>query len=46
MNIDFLVDIGPNKIVKNLVLENLNFSKVLAYDQPEDLDKLQALLKS
>ncbi|MEE0931169.1 MAG: hypothetical protein UIM53_09225, partial [Acutalibacteraceae bacterium] len=45
MNIDFLVDIGPNKIIKNLVLENHSFSEVLAYDEPEDSDKLKERLK-
>lgn len=44
MGIECLVDIGPNKIVKNLALENPNFTQVLAYDEPEDLDKLQLLL--
>ena len=45
MNIYFLVDIGPNKIIKNLVLENHSFSEVLAYDEPEDSDKLKERLK-
>lgn len=44
MGIECLVDIGPNKIVKNLALENPNFTQVWAYDEPEDFDKLQSLL--
>lgn len=45
-NIKDIIDVGPNKIMKNLVVENGEFNNILAFDDADDYDKINALLKN
>ncbi|ALR99835.1 hypothetical protein ATZ33_00075 [Enterococcus silesiacus] len=44
MDVSYLIDIGPNKIMRNLVFENSFKISSLAYDDIEDNKKIRELL--